>query len=67
MMAGRVSAVSALLRQHAPELILNNSKASSRADLDVHFYINCMQFIELIRRAPLLMSLGHMESYCLQF
>lgn len=50
MMAGRIDAVNALLKQHAPDLILDNNKAA-KPDLDVHFYLNCMQFIELIRCA----------------
>lgn len=47
MMAGDVEAVNKLIQQHCPELVV--SKGGTRPDLDVYFYVNCMQFIELIR------------------
>ncbi len=47
MMAGDVEGVNALLMEHFPELVV--SKGGKRPDLDVYFYVNCMQFIELIR------------------
>jgi hypothetical protein len=54
MMAGKVQAANHLLKHHAPELVLQDNKAPApRPDLDVYFYINCMQFIEMIRRACL--------------
>jgi hypothetical protein len=49
MMAGDVEAVNGLLMEHFPELVV--SKGGKRPDLDVYFYVNCMQFIELIRCA----------------
>ncbi|BDA46674.1 Ran-binding protein 10 [Coccomyxa sp. Obi] len=47
MMAGDVESANTLLMQHFPELVV--SKGGARPDLDVYFYVNCMQFIELIR------------------
>lgn len=49
MMAGDIESANTLLMQHFPELVVSNGGA--RPDLDVYFYVNCMQFIELIRYA----------------
>ncbi|EIE19632.1 SPRY-domain-containing protein [Coccomyxa subellipsoidea C-169] len=51
MMAGDVEGVNALLMEHFPELVV--SKGGKRPDLDVYFYVNCMQFIELIRQGKI--------------
>ena len=53
-MAGDVEAVNGLLMEHFPELVV--SKGGKRPDLDVYFYVNCMQFIELIRCKSLMSS-----------
>lgn len=47
MMAGDMESANKLLTHHFPELVV--SKGGARPDLDVYFYVNCMQFIELIR------------------
>jgi hypothetical protein len=50
LMAGRCDGASALLAQHAPELV-QASGEDARPDLDVYFSVSCLKFIELIRCA----------------
>ena len=50
LMAGRCDAATALLGQHAPELV-HASGSDARPSLDVFFSVSCLSFIELIRCA----------------
>ena len=49
---GHCDAASALLSQHAPELV-HASGSDARPSLDVFFSVSCLKFIELVRCAPL--------------